>query len=918
MQQNKSETQIIKAVVVNDDRTQLNILSGFLRKNGIEVTVFESVEDALLSMVQNKTPDLIITDLYMQGIDGWKFCRLLRSPEYKAFNQIPILVVSATFSGDVVSGITADLGANAFLAAPVDGKRFTEVVWMLLDGKQPKEQLRVLIVEDSKIQAMLFKKNLKASGYLVDIAFTVQEALSAFGKKSYNIAIIDYHLPDGNGDTLLIEFQNVQPDCICIMMTADHNPKLALTWMRQGAATYLRKPFVPEYLVEVCVKVRRERSLLRVEDLLEKRTRQLRKTEMFFKNVLNDMLTFIAILHPNGEIIFINNTLLIAYGIKLENLTGKKIYDAFWGAYSNENMERIRYDVEQCASGKLIQHDIQFKIKDKSLIWIEYSMHPIYDKRGVVEYLIAEGRDITSRKQAEESLRVSEKKLNAILNTNPNPVLVYDNQAQPQYINNAFTQVFGWTLKELQEKQALFIPDNEKEKNCKKIKKFYDDYYNDKKTISLETKRLTKNERILDVFINASLIEGQKKEPVGMVTNLTDLTEAKRLETRLQQSQKIESIGTLAAGIAHDFNNLLFPIMGYAEMAIDIAPKGSILERNLNEILKASTRAKKLVQQILTFSRQNNQTQKPLQIQLVVKEALKLLRASLPATIEIRQDIEKDSGQIMSDPTRIHQVVMNLCTNAFHAMEETGGLLEVSLRKINLSSDDLTDLNIASGQYVCLKVADTGHGMEHDVLMKIFDPYFTTKETGKGTGLGLAVTYGIVKSISGDIRVKSEPGKGTVFYVYLPLINETLVSEKTETSRMPPTGTEHILLVDDEEMVISIEKQMLESFGYRVTPCRSSVEALDLFSAQPTRFDLIITDLTMPDMTGDKLASELMKIRPDIPVILCTGYEKKISKKKVEALGINGFLLKPIVLKELAEMVRDVLDNTNSDPRIHI
>ena len=902
----ESEMRIIKAVVVNDDTIQLNVLSGLLLKDGIEVTLFESAEDALLSMAQSKTPDIIITDIYMPGIDGWKFCRLLRSPEYKAFNQVPILVVSATFSGDETSGITADLGVNAFLPSPVDGKRFAEVVRILLEGKQPKEQLRVLIVEDSKTLVVQFKQIFEANSYLVDTAFTAQEAASAFDKTFYNVAIIDYCLPDGSGDTLLKNFQSNQPDCVCIMITSDPDPKLALSWLRQGAAAYLRKPFDLEYLVELCAKARRDRSLLQVEDLLKKRTRQLLETEVFYKSVLNDMVSFVGTLCPNGDIIFINNTPLIACGLELEDVIGKKIYDISWWSYSDESIKIVRRDIEQCASGKFILHDIQFQTKDGTLGWVEYSMHPVYDKHGVVKYLIAEGREITRRKNLEEALQISEDKLNAIFKAIPDPIVVYDNNEYPRYINHAFNQVFGLTLKELQERNFPFIPDDEKEKNYKKTIELY----GDRKPVSLETKRLTKDGDILDFFINASLIERHKGKFVGIVAILTDVTEKKKLEAKFHQSQKMESIGILAGGIAHDFNNLLFPIMGYAEMTIETVPEGSIIKKNLNEILTASLRAKDLVQQILTFSRESSQGQKPLQIQCVVKEVLKLLRSSLPATIKICQNIEQDCGQVMADSTRIHQIVMNLCTNAYHTMEETGGTLEVNLSKIDLSPDDLTDLDITSGQYVCLKVADTGHGMEYDVLMKIFDPYFTTKKTGKGTGLGLAVTHGIVKSMGGDIRVESQPGKGTVFYIYLPLIKETFISEKTGVSEKLPTGTEHILIVDDEKTIVSMGKQILESFGYNVTSCTTSIEALDVFSAQPAEFDLVITDLTMPDMTGDKLAGELVKIRSDIPIILCTGFSENISKEKADAVGIKGFLLKPIVLKDLAEKIREVLDHT--------
>ncbi|MDY7038920.1 MAG: ATP-binding protein, partial [Thermodesulfobacteriota bacterium] len=296
-------------------------------------------------------------------------------------------------------------------------------------------------------------------------------------------------------------------------------------------------------------------------------------------------------------------------------------------------------------------------------------------------------------------------------------------------------------------------------------------------------------------------------------------------------------------------------------------------------------------------------------VQIVVKEALRLVRSSLPTTIEIHENIGKDCGPIMADSTRIHQIVMNLCTNAYHAMEETGGVLEVKLSEVELPPDELMNPAMKPGRYLCLKVSDTGHGMDQTIMERMFDPYFTTKEQGKGTGLGLSVVHGIVKTYNGDISVFSEPGKGTVFNVYLPMIKASSDPPETVMKEILPVGNEHILLVDDEQPIVSMEKEMIEGFGYQVTARTSSIEALEAFRVQPDKFDLIITDMTMPNMTGDNLASELLKIRPDIPIIICTGFSEKISKERSDALGIRGFIMKPIAMRELAVKIREVLDD---------
>ncbi len=380
-------------------------------------------------------------------------------------------------------------------------------------------------------------------------------------------------------------------------------------------------------------------------------------------------------------------------------------------------------------------------------------------------------------------------------------------------------------------------------------------------------------------------------------------------EAQLQQAQKMEAIGTLAGGIAHDFNNILGAIMGYSELIKMKLPEESDLISDLDQVIRAGERARDLVRQILTVARQQRQEQRPIQIRYIINEALNLLKATLPSTIEIREDLAKDAGIVNADPTQVHQVIMNLCTNAGHAMQEDGGVLTVELANVEI--DDLSaskHLDLDAGSYLRLTVSDTGYGMTSEIMERIFDPYFTTKDTGEGTGLGLSVAQGIVKAHGGTITVYSEPGIGTTFHVYLPVIQEAERAEKEESEAPLPTGNERILFIDDEQVLVEIGSQMLERLGYEVVTKRSSVQALELFRAEPDRFDLVITDMTMPEMTGDKLAQKFMKIRPDIPVILCTGHSKQISEQKAKEIGIRAFIMKPILRRTIAETIREALD----------
>ena len=406
-----------------------------------------------------------------------------------------------------------------------------------------------------------------------------------------------------------------------------------------------------------------------------------------------------------------------------------------------------------------------------------------------------------------------------------------------------------------------------------------------------------------------SLLRNQNQTLEKMVEERTQ-TLAK-YERQLQQVLKIQAIGTLAGGIAHDFNNILFPIVGYTELTMDEVSEDSLAHKNLEEILKAANRAKDLVKQILTFSRQSDQERKPTKVQNIVEEALKLLRASIPASIEIVHKIQDDCAPVMGDATQIHQVIMNLCTNAYQAMQDKGGKLEVILNEVDVGYEETIDrIGMQPGKHLQLLVKDEGCGMDAAVMDRIFEPYYTTKEQGKGTGLGLSVIHGIVKNHRGDITVKSTPGKGTIFQVYLPLIEDLDMGADLESTDGATQGEERILLVDDEEQIVAMERQMLENLGYRVTARTDSQEALKVFAEQPHNFDLVITDMTMPHMSGDQLAQKMLDIEPNIPVILCTGFNEVITEDKALAIGIQKFVMKPIVKNDLATTIRTVLDQS--------
>ena len=421
--------------------------------------------------------------------------------------------------------------------------------------------------------------------------------------------------------------------------------------------------------------------------------------------------------------------------------------------------------------------------------------------------------------------------------------------------------------------------------------------------------RKRKDGRVFELEVVTSPVRNNSAKILNYLIMERDITQEVRLQQQLRQAQKMEAIGTLTGGIAHDFNNILATIVINSEMALFDLPGRSGLRTNLDLILKSGLRGRDLVKQMLLFSRKSEKRQEIITLTPLIKETFKLLRSSLPTTIQMKLLLETESDAVSADPSQIQQVIMNLCTNAAYAMRGTTGSIDISLQGITFGSTDLPEADMQPGDYLVLSVKDTGSGMGEEVRKRIFEPFFTTKPVGEGTGLGLSVAYGIVKNHKGNITVYSEPRRGSIFRVYLPKV-DTGASVAPETPKpIPiPRGNERILLVDDEEFIVKAVQNMLQHLGYKVTTLMDNREALKLFSAAPSQFDLVITDQTMPFMTGEDLGKELMRIRPDIPIILCTGYSDLISSEKAMAMGFRGFIMKPFTVREGAKLVRSVLD----------
>jgi len=573
-------------------------------------------------------------------------------------------------------------------------------------------------------------------------------------------------------------------------------------------------------------------------------------------------------------------------GISCSDLVGKKATDI---VDEETAVKFIHKYGEVVRTGTSCNFEFYFSPRDRTLRVTAFHL--------TGDLFITTFTNVTERRRAQEERRKSEAKYEKMMKAIKDPVYICTQDYKIQYMNPSMIDRVGYNATGELCYEALHNL-NDKCSWCKNYL-FFKEGHVEKNIVSPQ------DSRTYNVSSSSFKNDDGSYSKISVFRDITDYTE---MQKRLQQSQKMESIGNLAGGIAHDFNNILSSIIGFTELSLDVVEKGNELEGDLQEIYIAGLRAKDLVKQILTFARKSDEAIKPIQVNIIAKEVLRFLKSSIPSTIQINDTTISDSF-IMGSSTQVHQILMNLCTNAAQAMEDKGGVLDVSVKDKAIGREDIVGLKL--GEYIEIKVTDTGKGISQQYINNIFEPYFTTKPVNEGTGMGLAVVHGIVESYGGKIIVDSNIDEGTSFYIYLPITKKRKMYTHIEKEELP-FGDEKILFVDDEAAVAKMGSRILEGLGYSVTTRTSSVEALQFFRAEPNEFDLIISDMTMPNMTGDELSVELMKIRPDIPVVLCTGYSKKMSEKAALEIGIKAFASKPITKADLAKTVRKVLDEAKS------
>lgn len=632
--------------------------------------------------------------------------------------------------------------------------------------------------------------------------------------------------------------------------------------------------------------------------------KELLKQREFFRKVIDLDPNFVFVKNRQGQFALANQAVANVYGTTIESLIGKT--DADFNSNLEEVEAFLRDDLAVMDSGqtKIIPEE---RITDATnkVRYLRTAKVPVADDDGQINHLLGVSNDITESKLALEKLCKSEEKYRELVDNMSEGMLLVDINKDIQFANPAAERIFGV-------EPSCLVGRNWREFTTPQQYTAVSSQMDEQRagrsgTYIIAIKRPDGTRRTLRISASPRLdAEGNFLGSFGPVRDITDQI---KLENHLHQSQKLEAIGALAGGIAHDFNNLLFAMLANTEIALSELPADSNIRQSLVEVVHAGKHAKELVKQILSFARQSEPSPGPIQTTQVIKEVLSLLRASFPATIEIQHSIDSPPVMVLAGPTQIHQVLLNLCMNARQAMPEDNGVLRIAVKHIEIGVEvQIPGTALPAGRYLSIEVQDNGCGIETDDLKRIFDPFFTTKGVGEGTGMGLAVVHGIITALNGSITVDSRIGFGSTFTVYLPIIEEVPADVQPTSEYQAPLGNENILIVDDDEIIARAIGKVLKRLGYRVTVLTNSRDALALIKEKPMSIDLLVTDQTMPHLTGIEVAAEAKSTRPNLPIILCSGYSDVVSSEDTAAYGIDEYLVKPFEAADLADTIRRLLD----------
>jgi len=892
-----------KILVVDDLEDNLFILKEVIQKYILNTVVVTTSEpEFVLDLLQKEEYSLILIDIQMPKINGIELCKMIK--DKKIYDSIPLLLITSNIASSQLKANALNSGADDFILRPIDNLEFVARVKVGLRMFHT-EMLLKKTLDNTENRCRLLFENMK-SGYVLNEAIL-----------DSNDNLIDYRLISVNP-----AFENITE-----LKSIDVIGKRASEY-----PLFLKKEWIDTYrkVLENGESIRFDKyneSLGKYYEILafkidnnhfgtsftDVTTQKKINIDLVKANQIINRSPVVAFLWQNQEgwpveMVTENVKNLLGYSAS-EFLNGTIIYSDL---IHSEDVDRVTDEVlyhSYTTKSKSFTHKAYRIIKkDNSIIWVNDTSYIRRDLNDNITHYEGIIYDITEKIESEKRI----KHLSLVFKNAINEIFIFDAETIKFIeINHSAQKNLGYSFEELHKMTPLDIKPNFNEETFLSL--INPLLKNEKRVIIFETVHKRKDKSLYNVEIHLQLIKFDEKPVfVAYIKDLTDLKiqekEKFELEKQLRHAQKMETIGTLAAGIAHDFNNILSPIMGYTEISMLSLEKSNPLYSNLESILKSTNRAKDLIQQILIYSKQVEREKQTLCIQPLIKEVVKLIRASIPATVEIISEIDNDCPCISADTTQIHQAIVNLCTNAWQSMEKTGGILTVKLHSIELSDAILKQNSLVEGQqYICFSVEDTGTGMSEEIIERIFEPFYTTKDTDKGTGLGLSVVHGIVKSHDGQIIVKSEVGKGSIFEVFLPAVKQgTLMVE--DITKNIIGGNEKILIIDDEVDITNILEAELKHLGYDVTSFNSPNTAYNEFQQEPNEFKLLILDYLMPEINGVDFAKKIFKIRPDLPIIIITGAELENQIKTSEVTNIKHISKKPFSIREIDSSIRKILD----------
>jgi PAS domain S-box-containing protein len=757
------------------------------------------------------------------------------------------------------------------------------------------DRIRVLLVEDNAGDARLLREVVReAEGAHIQLTHvdTLGKALVRLDADQFDVVMLDLSLPDADGLETLVRTHAQAPSVPIVVLTGLDDESLAIRAVREGAQDYLVKGSVTGQLLVRAMRYATERK---------RAVEALQRSEEYFRSLIENALDIITVLDIDGTVRYGSPSFERVLGYPQGVLTGENLFKLI----HPEDRDHVRNVLEVGAQNPGVTQSIQFRALHRKGEWrVLESIGKRFELESTVAGYVLNSRDITERKRSEEAVRQANETLRAVIETSPLAIYTLDQEGVVRTWNSSAQQMFGYTQEEA---VGNLLPVIFPEEMSSFHRRLYGILAGESQA-GAEERRRSKNGHGIDVSVWTAPLRDADGAVTGIVEVVADNTERKRLEEQFRQAQKMEAVGRLAGGVAHDFNNLLTVITGYCQMLLDRFEPGESTREDMLQVLKAADRATALTRQLLAFSRKQIVQPKVVELGALVTDMQQMLKRLLGVNIELVIKVDPHLGKARVDPGQLEQVIVNLVVNARDAMP-SGGRLLIELRNVQLESESGTrEMPIPEGSYVVLEVVDTGTGMDEETRSHLFEPFFTTKEKGRGTGLGLSTSYGIVKQNHGEILVRSEPGMGSAFSIYLPRIDEpSSIDSPHQSFVRAPKGAETILVAEDEDGVRHIVTQMLREQGYTVLPASGGAEALQIAEAHSGPLQLLLSDVMMPRMNGPELAERMRKLRPDMRVLFVSGYTDGEIVREGELQPGTDYLQKPFTREQLTDKVREVL-----------